>query len=180
MTTLETLLTDPDTSGTWALLPDKSTIGFKIKNMWGVVPVKGKFTEFTGTGQLTARGAVNGRIDIQVASLRTGIGRRDKHLRSADFFDAERFPTITVAVTALHPESGNAAELTSEFTIKGITEPVALPVRVTEHDDGSVTISGRGDIDRTRFNLHWNKLGVMATTVTVSAEAVFVRSPIGA
>ena len=44
MTTLETLLHDPDTAGVWNLVPDKSTIAFKIKNMWGLVPVKGQFT----------------------------------------------------------------------------------------------------------------------------------------
>ncbi|BDB41076.1 MULTISPECIES: YceI family protein [Mycobacterium] len=180
MTTLETLLADPDTVGTWALLPEKSTIGFKIKNMWGLVPVKGKFTEFSGAGELTGTGAVNGRIDIQVASLHTGIGLRDKHLLSADFFDAERFPTIAVVVTDLSPGPGKAAEVKSEFTIKGVTEPVTLPATVTEHDDGSVRITGRGDIDRTRFDLDWNKFGVMAETVTVSAEAVFVRSSSGA
>lgn len=176
MTTLETLLTDPETRGTWALVPEGSTIGFKIKNMWGVMPVKGKFTEFNGEGRLGGKAAVSGQIDIQVASLDTGIGRRDEHVRSADFFDAERFPLITVAVNGLHPTEGRAAELQTDFTIKGVTRPVSLPVTITELDDGSVRISGRAEIDRSQFDMAWNKLGVMSNTVTVSAEAVFVRS----
>ncbi len=176
MTTLETLLTDPETVGTWALAPDRSAITFKIRNMWGVMPVKGKFTEFSGTGHLTDKGAVSGRIDIQAASLDTGIGRRDKHLRSADFFDVEQFGQIAVVVNALHPATGKAADLQTNFTIKGNTEPVPLPVTITELDDGSVRISGETQIDRSRFDLDWNKLGVMSNTVTVSAEAVFVHS----
>ncbi len=106
MTTLETLLHDPDAAGVWNLVPDKSTVAFKIKNMWGLVPVKGRFTEFSGDGQLTAKGAVFGRVDIRVASLKTGIRRRDRHLLSADFFDAERFPEISVVVTGLQPTTG--------------------------------------------------------------------------
>lgn len=176
MTTLETLLNDPETVGNWALVPDRSAITFKIRNMWGMLPVKGKFTEFSGDGRLTDRGAVSGRIDIQVSSLNTGIGRRDKHLLSGDFFDVERFGQIAVVLTALHPASGKAAELQTNFTIKGITEPVRLPVTITELDDGSVRISGRAEIQRSRFDLDWNKLGVMSDTVTVSAEAVFMRS----
>lgn len=177
MTTLETLLTDPESLGTWALVPDRSTIGFKIKNMWGVLPVKGRFTEFSGDGRLTDQGAISGRVEIQVASLNTGIGRRDRHLRSADFFDAERFRQITVVVTGLEPATGNRADLQTDFTIKGNTEPVRLPVTITELGDGSVRISGKTDIDRSRFGVDWNELGVMSNTVTVSAEAIFVRSP---
>ena len=176
MTTLETLLTDPETTGAWTLAPDRSSVGFRIKNMWGVLPVKGRFTDISGDGRLTDEGTISGRLTIEVASLRTGIGRRDRHLLSADFFDAERFPQIIVLVTALQPTVGNSAELQTNFTIKGISEPVPLPVTITESDDGSVRILGETQIDRTRFDVDWNKLGVMADTVTVSSEAVFVRS----
>jgi polyisoprenoid-binding protein YceI len=177
MTTLETLLSDPETVGTWALVPDRSTITFKIRNMWGLMPAKGSFTEFSGEGRLTDKGAVSGRIEIRVASLDTGIARRDKHLRSADFFDVERFGQITVVVNALHPANGKSADLHTHFIIKGITEPVPLAVTITELDDGSVRISGQTQIDRSRFDLGWNKLGVMSNAVTVSADAVFVQSP---
>ena len=83
MTTLETLLTDPDMAGAWNLVPDRSAVTFKVKNMWGLLNVKGRFTDFSGDGQLTGKGAVSGRVDIRTASINTGIGRRDKHLRSA-------------------------------------------------------------------------------------------------
>ncbi|MBX9640844.1 MAG: YceI family protein, partial [Mycobacteriaceae bacterium] len=73
MTTLETLLSDPETVGTWALAPDRSAITFKVRNMWGLMPVKGAFTEFGGEGRLTDSGTVSGRIVIEVASLDTGI-----------------------------------------------------------------------------------------------------------
>src|SRR2546429_9502947 len=110
MTTVETLLSDPDTAGVWNLVPERSTVMFKIRTMWGLVTVKGRFTGVNGDGQITGKGAVFGRVDIQAASLSTGIHRRDEHLRSADFFDVKRFPEISVVVTALEPTSGNAAD----------------------------------------------------------------------
>jgi polyisoprenoid-binding protein YceI len=176
MTTLETLLLDPDMAGVWNLVPDRSAITFKIRNMWGLLRVKGRFTEFSGDGQLTGNGAVYGRLDIRAASLNTGIGRRDQHLCSPDFFDVERYPEISVVVTALQPTAGNTAELRTAFTIKGNSEPVPLPVKVTELDDGSVRISGETKIDRAPFGLGWNKLGVMSETATIAADTVFVRA----
>jgi polyisoprenoid-binding protein YceI len=177
MTTVETLLNDPDTAGVWTLVPDKSTISFKIKNMWGLISVKGRFTDFNADGQVTGKGAIFGRLDIQAASLRTGIGKRDEHLRSADFFDVERFPEISVVVTALLPTNGNAADLRATFSIKGVTAPVPLPVRIILLDDGSVRISTKTEVDRAQFNLNWNRLGMMGETATVSADVCFVRAP---
>ena len=136
MTTVETLLNDPDTAGVWKLVPDRSTVSFKIRNMWGLISVKGRFTDFNADGQITGRGAMFGRLDIRAASLHTGIRKRDEHLRSADFFDVERFPEISVVVTAVDPTTGNAADLRATFSIKGVTSPLPLPVQVTVLDDG--------------------------------------------
>ena len=180
MTTLETLLNDPDMSGVWNLVPDRSAITFKTRNMWGLLNVKGHFTDFSGDGQLTAKGAVFGRIDIRAASLHTGIGRRDRHLRSPDFFDVERFAEISVVVTAVHPAKGppqgKAADLRASFTIKGVTAPLPLHVTVAELDDGSIQISGETPVDRSQFDLDWNRFGMIGATATAAAKAVFVRA----
>jgi polyisoprenoid-binding protein YceI len=177
MMTLETLLSDPDTAGVWNLVPDKSTLGFKIRNMWGLIGVKGRFTDVNGDGQITGKGAIFGRLDVQVASLRTGIRRRDQHLLSADFFDAERFPEISVVVTALEPATGDAADLRATLSIKGVTAPESLPVRIILLDDGSVRVSAQFEVDRAQFGLGWNRFGMIAKAATASADAYFVRAP---
>jgi polyisoprenoid-binding protein YceI len=176
MTTVETLLSDPDTAGVWNLVPDRSTVTFKIKNMWGLLNVKGRFTDVSGDGQVTGKGAVFGRLDIQVASLHTGIRRRDRHLLSEDFFDAERFPDISVVVTAVQPTTGNGADLRADFSIKGATAPVPLPVTITVHDDGSVRIFAKTQINRAEFGLDWNRFGMIGQSATASADACFVRA----
>ncbi|OMC54702.1 hypothetical protein A5745_19070 [Mycobacterium sp. IS-2888] len=181
MTTLETLLNDPEMAGVWNIVPDRSAITFKVKNMWGLLNVKGRFTDFSGDGQLTGKGAVFGRLDIRAASLSTGIKRRDRHLRSADFFDVERFGEISVVVTAVHPTEGppkgKAADLRANLTIKGITAPLPLPVTITELEDGSIQISGQTKVDRSEFDLGWNRFGMIGATATVAADAIFVRAP---
>lgn len=176
MTTVETLLSDPDTAGVWNLVPERSTITFKIRNMWGLVNVKGQFRDVNGDGQITGKGAVFGRLDIQAASLRTGIHKRDEHLRSADFFDVTRFPEISVVVTAVEPTTGNAADLRASFSIKSVTAPLPLPVRITVLGDSSVRISAKIEVDRAQFGLDWNRFGMMGRTATVSADATFVRA----
>jgi polyisoprenoid-binding protein YceI len=177
MTTVETLLNDPDTAGVWKLVPDRSTVSFKIRNMWGLISVKGRVTDFNADGQITGKGAIFGRLDIRAASLHTGIRKRDEHLRSADFFDVERFPEISVVVTAVEPTTGNAADLRATFSVKGVTSPLPLPVQVTVLDDGAVRVSAKTEVDRAQFGLGWNRLGMMGKTATASADAYFVRAP---
>jgi polyisoprenoid-binding protein YceI len=174
---VDALLNDPDTAGVWRLDPDRSTVGFTIKNFWGLVNVKGRFTDVSADGHVTGKGAVYGRVDVQVASLRTGISKRDEHLRSADFFDADRYPEISVEVTAIESGAGDAANLRAAFTIKGVTAPVPLPVEVRTLSDGAVHVTGKTVIDRDQFGIGWNRLGMVATTATAFADVYFVRTP---
>jgi polyisoprenoid-binding protein YceI len=174
---VDALLNDPDTAGVWRLDPDRSTVGFRIKNFWGLANVKGRFTDVSADGHVTGKGAIFGRLDVQVASLRTGISKRDEHLQSADFFDADRYPEISVEVTAVGPSAGDAADLRATFSIKGVTAPVPLPVQVRTLDDGAVQVTAETTIDRDQFDIGWNRLGMVAKTATVAADTYFVRTP---
>lgn len=176
MTTVETLLNDPDTAGVWSLDAGRSTVGFTIRNFWGLLNVKGHFPEVDGDGQLTGKGAIFGHLDVEVASVNTGIGKRDEHLRSADFFDVDRYPQISIVVTAVEPGPANTADLRATFTIKGVTAEVPLPVQIIALDDGSVRVSAKTEVDRDQFNIGWNRLGMVGKTATVLADAYFVRT----
>ncbi|WP_421841454.1 YceI family protein [Mycobacterium sp.] len=177
MNALEELLADPAAAGSWHLVPERSTVSFSIKNMWGLLTVTGRFTEFTGDGQLNHTGEVSGRINLRVASLSTGIRRRDKHLLSPDFFDADRFGQITVVVAAVTPTGGATAQVRADFSIKGITAPVTLPATITRLDDGSVRVSVQAEVNRSQFGLGWNALGMVSATAAATADAVFVPAP---
>ena len=124
MASLSEFFSDPASAGDVdRRLPTNPPSRSKSKSMWGLVPVKGRFTEFSGDGQVTAPQTVFGRIDIKAASLRTGIRKRDDHLRSADFFEAEKFPDISVVVTGAEAVDGDTVDLRAQLTIKGTTKP---------------------------------------------------------
>ena len=170
--TLQRVLADPATIGTWALVPDRSSITFGSKTLWGLVPVNGRFTDVTGEGNVAADGAVTGRITIGTASVKTGIKKRDEHLQSADFFDTERFPEITVEV------SGVAAngDLKATLRVRGTTLPIPLTATVTAQGDGTVQVTARTTVDRTKWGISGNTMGMIPSATTLIAEAVFSKA----
>lgn len=175
MTTLETLLNDPDAAGAWNLVPDRSAITFRIKTCGACSPSKAGSPNSVAAVScaLTARS----RDTSKSASPRCAPESACATSTCARLtFRCPTLPQIRVVVTELHPATGNHADLRANFTIKGITDPVPLPVTVTEFGDGSVRISGEAHIDRTQFGLGWNRLGMIDATATASAEAVFARA----
>ena len=103
MSTVTDFLNSPEAVGTWTLDEDRSSFSFKNKTMWGLANVNGRFTEFDGDGRVDAGGAVSGHLHVKAATVTTASSQRDNHLRSADFFDAEHYPDITVTVNGVDP-----------------------------------------------------------------------------
>jgi len=170
--TLQSVLTDPASTGTWTLIPDRSSIKFGSKTLWGLVPVNGRFTDVTGEGSVTAGGAVSGRLQIRTASVKTGIGKRDQHLCSPDFFDAAEFPLITVEVNAL----GADGSLDATLRVRDAVLTMPLTATVTPLGEGTVQVNARTQVDRTRWGVTGNTMGMIPATVTLIADAVFVKT----
>ena len=109
MSTVTELLKNPESVGVWTLDPDRSTIRFNNKTMWGAMKVNGVFTEFTGDGQITDTGTLFGRVDIKAASLNTKLRKRDEDLR-ASLRQRSRMwrntPDISVVITGAEPGPG--------------------------------------------------------------------------
>ena len=163
-----------DALGQWTLAPDRSTFEFRNKTMWGAMTVTGRFAKVRGEGQVTETGAVSGRIDIIAASLHTGIGKRDEHLRSADFFDVEKFPEVSVIVAAAEPADGDDVDLHAEIVIKGISHPLPLHAAVAVLEDEAVRVSTRTSVDREELGVSGNLFGMLVGATELSADAVFV------
>lgn len=176
MTALQSLLADPDTAGVWNLVPGRSSVRFKNKTLWGLVAVNGEFADVSGDGQITAKGAVFGRLDVRAASLRTGIGKRDEHLRSPDFFDVEKHPDISVVVTDVTATGERSADLRTELTVRGTTRPLPLSATVEPLGDGTVRISAQTTVDRTAFGVSGNMVGMIPATTTLIADLVFAKA----
>ena len=162
--------------GRWTLVPGRSTFAFTNKTFWGAMTVKGEFAEVRGEGQVTEAGAVSGRIDIIAASLHTGIGKRDEHLRSAAFFDVEKFPEVSVIVAAADPADGDAVDLHADIVIKGTSHPLPLHAAVAVLEDEAVRVSTRTSVDREELGVSGNLFGMLVGATGLSADAVFVRT----
>ena len=160
-------------AGNWTLVQKRSRVRFQNKTLWGLSTVTGEFTKFTGTG--AAADGVSGRVVIAAASVRTGIGKRDNHLRSADFFDVETHPDITVQVTGLGAADDGSTRLATVLTIRGVSETVDLPVDVRVLDDGALQLSGRCEVSRDDFGVSGDLLGMVGPTTVLTGELVFTR-----
>ena len=95
---LQALLADAALAGNWTLDPSRSTVSLRSKSMWGLAPVKGVFRQASGQGTVSPAGDVSGTVTVGAASIDTKNKKRDTHLRSADFFDSDTYPDITVTV----------------------------------------------------------------------------------
>ncbi len=112
------------TAGTWAIDPVHSSIAFSVRHLM-VSKVRGNFQNFSGAVVVAADGTSSVTAEIAVDSLDTGNEQRDAHVKSADFFDAEKYPTATFVSTAVRAD-GDDYVLAGDFTLKGVTKPIEL------------------------------------------------------
>jgi polyisoprenoid-binding protein YceI len=173
MADVSDLLAGP--SSTWALDAARTTIGFHSPSFWGLLKVKGTFTKVEGTGQAAAPDLAGGHVRIDAASVSTGIGKRDAHLRSADFFDVEKYPTIGLTLDKAVVTGPSTLELNTTIMIRGIEQRLDLPATVTVLDGGAVRIVTKAQLNRQEFGVDGNLVGMMGDITTVEATAVFVK-----
>lgn len=176
MASLSEFLSDPASTGTWTVDTGQSTVVAKAKSFWGLVPVTLRFTEFGGDGEITVPQTVSGHLDIKTASVRTGIGTRDKHMRSADYFEAEKFPDISVVVTDADVIDGDTIGLRADLTVKGVTKPVELKAKVAPVGDGGMRLTTQATINRHDFGVDGNMVGMIGDNATIAGDVVFRRT----
>jgi polyisoprenoid-binding protein YceI len=111
-------------AGTWTIDPVHSTVGFTVRHLM-VSKVRGRFQDFSGAITVAEDGTPSVTAEIDVASITTDNAQRDGHLKSADFFEIEKFPKATFTSTSVR-ESGSDYVLTGDFTLHGVTNEVEL------------------------------------------------------
>lgn len=165
--------------------PAHSSVGFSVRHLAG--RTKGVFREFSGSFEFDAKKpeSVKGTFTAQAASIDTGVAKRDTHLRSADFFDAEKFPVLTLAPVSLKPAGIGKYVLLADVTIHGITKrvPFGLEHLGSEKSPWGTTADGftaKGVLNRKDFGLGWNQVlesgGVLVgNEVTLEFELEAIR-----
>lgn len=115
---------------TYTIDPAHSRIGFHLRHLLGTA--RGEFHQFRGTIEFDPKQPERSSVvvQIQVASIDTKIEKRDEHLRSADFFDAEKFPEIVFRSRSVKQTSADTGEISGELTMHGVTRPITLRVKL--------------------------------------------------
>ena len=170
--------------GTYALDPAHTEVGFSVRHLM-VSKTKGRFPGVSGTVTIAEEPTESSvEVEIDVASIDTRDEKRDGHLRSADFFDVERFPTMTYRSTAVRPLGGDRWAVDGDLTVHGVTRPVGLEVTfegAAKDPWGGQRLgfTARAEVDREEFGLTWNQTletgGVLVGKVAkleIEAEAV--------
>ena len=147
---------------TWKLDPAHTDITFSAKHMM-ITTVRGTFADVDGTLEIdeVSPTTARGEIRVKTASISTGFGARDTHLRSADFFDVEQYPEIVVRFDGVEPAKGDDYRVTADVTIRDVTRPVTFDV---EHVGETTNFQGtrhiaftvRATINREEWGLNWN------------------------
>jgi polyisoprenoid-binding protein YceI len=172
--------------GVYQLDASHSHVGFSVRHMM-ISNVRGEFQKVSGSVSYdpVRPEATRISVSIDVASINTRDEKRDAHLRSADFFDADRYPTITFASTAVQRREA-ALEVAGDLTIAGTSRPVILSVaEVTpEHTDpwgnARMGATARTKIRRSDFGMRWNAAleagGVLVgDEVTIQLEVELIK-----
>ena len=161
MTTPSTATAIPGyVAGTWNIDPVHSEVGFSARHMM-VSKVRGRFTTFSGqivTGADPLSSTVSAEIDL--ASITTGNDQRDDHIRSADFFEVETYPTMTYRSTGVRAD-GDGYVLDGELTLKNVTKSVPLTLELNgfgpdPYGGTRAGFTATGEINRKDFNVNFN------------------------
>ena len=159
---LSMLATLPLHADTWTVDPSHSGVGFGIRHM--VSQVHGRFKDFTGTSNMDPKNMANSSVEfhIKAASIDTDNADRDKHLRTADFFDVEKYPEITFKSDSVKPAGKDKYNVTGTLTMHGVSKKVTLPVTFLGEgkDPWGGTRAGfetETTLDRKDYGIVWNK-----------------------
>lgn len=176
-------LTSASTASPWSVDPAHTRIGFSVRHFF--TPVQGQFDDFSVSLFWDRADPANSRVEARVsaASVNTANGKRDDHLRSADFFDAARFPDLRFVSTSIRAGGNGGFVASGDLTIRNVTRRVEIPVRllgVKEIPEGMRGIMGGASriasfeatltLDRREFRVgsgSWAETAVVGSDVQI-------------
>jgi polyisoprenoid-binding protein YceI len=185
---MSTLAIPETTTTTWNIDPAHATAEFKVKHMM-IANVKGHFSKVTGVLIHDESDPTKSRIEtsIEAASIETREPQRDAHLKSADFFHVEKFPTLSFKSTDIKAVGNGELKVQGDLTIRGVTRKVSFavegPTPPTKDPWGNTRIaaSATTKINRKDFGLTWNAAletgGILVgDEVTITLDVEFVKA----
>ena len=174
---LQALLADGKLAGAWTLDGAKSSVGLSTKSVWNLQKVKGRFTQVTGAAVISAAGEATGTITVAAASVDTKVKKRDDHLRSADFFDAGKYPDISVGITSVTlADDGESATFSGTLTVRDQTRPVTISGKVSVQSPDQIRLDAELPVNRSDYGMSFNQLNMMSLHNVITVHAVFTKA----
>ncbi len=172
---------------TWRIDPAHSAAEFKVRHMM-ISYVKGRFSGLSGVLKLDETDHAHSFVEVSIpaASVKTVDEKLDAHLKDADFFDVEKFPTLTFKSTSIRSDGGRDFKVTGDLTIRGVTNSVTLNVNDVSQPSKDpwgnqrIGLSATAKVNRKDFGLVWNaplEFGGMLVgdEVTIALDVQFIR-----
>ena len=185
---MSTLATPQTATTTWNIDPTHSVAEFKVKHMM-ISNVKGQFAKVSGTLTLDESEITKSRLEasIEASSIETRDAQRDGHLKSADFFDVEKFPALSFKSTRIAVAKAGELAVSGDLTIRGVTHNVTFnvegptPPAKDPWGNTRVAVSATTKINRKDFGLTWNAAletgGILVgEEVTITLDVEFVKA----
>ncbi len=177
----------------WQIDNAHSQVEFSVRHMM-ISNVRGRFETFSGTVEFDEANPARSTVDVQIdaASINTRDARRDGHLKSPDFFDAEKYPYLTFKSKRVQPTSENTGKVYGDLTIRDVTREVVLDVYyagLAKSPWGTMSagFSAETKISRKDWGLNWNQAletgGVLVgdeIKITIELEIVKQEAPVAA
>lgn len=174
-------------ASTWTIDPDHSNIGFKVRHLM-VSNVKGSFEKHTGVVEIDDKDITKSKVEVSIDtnSINTNVQKRDEHLRSADFFDVAKYPTMTFVSKKVAKAGKDKLKVTGDLTLHGVTKQVVLdvegPTKESKDPWGNIRkgATATTKINRKDFGLVWNaalETGGVAVgeEITITLEIEMIR-----
>jgi polyisoprenoid-binding protein YceI len=155
----------------WRIDPDRSSVEFNAKGFWGIATVKGRFSRYQGTLDLSAKPAIE--LTIEADSLDTKNNRRDKHLRSPDFFDVEQHPYIRF-VSQTAALDGERLTVRGRLHAGGASMPLDIDARLRRAGE-ELEVEAVTFADHHELGMTWNLLAMLRTPSKLIVQGRLVR-----
>jgi polyisoprenoid-binding protein YceI len=165
-----------DGQDTWTLDSAGSTCEFHVKHFWGAITVHGRFERLDGEGTIAPDGSITGVIKIDASSLNTKQKRRDRHLRSGDFFDVEHHPNVTITIEQITPDTNDRLASRIRLEAAGHSQTISPTIEILQAQSDAITLRGEVTVDRTAYGMTWSPLGMTAREARGLITAHFTRA----
>lgn len=172
----------------WTIDPEHSSIAFKVRHLM-VSNVKGIFEKFKGTVVIDDKDITRSKVEVTIdtASINTNVAKRDEHLRSPDFFDVTKYPTMTFVSRKVVRAGTDKLKVTGDLTLHGVTREVVLDVEGPSGESkdpwGNIRsgATASAKVNRKDFGLNWNKAletggVVVGDDVTINLEVELIKA----